>query len=209
MTRWITASEVRLALRLIASAALWSAVALVAAALLITSPYRQDVERAFDEGDELHGGGNVCEGAGLISKVRPSSQKPGGSERAKTSVLRAGELVALTIADEPSVSHVDVQTTRGRSINFRVGFCLTGFEGENRAVDTRGDGGVRPCRNILRNTVADHSESQSATAQTVDHEDDVILDLLESFRQVGVTVKLVRVPGGTISVIARAAVLSG
>jgi signal transduction histidine kinase len=38
-----------LAFRLIASAALWSAVALIAAALIITSLYRQAVEEAFDE----------------------------------------------------------------------------------------------------------------------------------------------------------------
>ena len=64
-----------LAVRLIAAASLWSAVALLVAGLILTSLYRQTVERAFDERLSVYL--RTLVGSARRSRARRASADPG------------------------------------------------------------------------------------------------------------------------------------
>jgi hypothetical protein len=60
---------------------------------------------------------------------------------------------------------------------------------------------LRPCRNVLRETVADDPKAQVSIPKLVDHDEDLMLDLLERFCLCAGPVGAHALHGGTFSAV--------
>ena len=131
-----------LALRLIAASALWSMVALVAAGLILTSLYRQAVERAFDERLGLNLRALV---GSLATQDRSKPTYPGslGEQRFELSYsgwywqIRRGGTGPVVLASRSLFTDVldTAKATERRQSNGMIGMALVGPDDQSlRAV---------------------------------------------------------------------------